>query len=166
MHYEGTVFGGADRFTGLAVFFDTYGNAKHVHSFPYVSAMVGDGRTAYDHERDNEATIAGQGCEASIRGDGIDTIKARVTYFENRVLELELMDATRVWKKCFAVSNVNLPAKGYIAFSAATGGVTDNHDIMRVTTYANMEVGAMRSGFLFFVRFGNALHPLPAEEKV
>lgn len=41
-----------DYFEGLGIFLDTYANSRHSYSFPRISAMMGDGRTSYDHHTD------------------------------------------------------------------------------------------------------------------
>jgi len=51
----GPVFGSADRFEGLAIFFDTYKNNRPGVSFPLVMAMMGDGQTAYDQANDGKS---------------------------------------------------------------------------------------------------------------
>ena len=57
----GTVFGFVDKFEGLGVFFDTYKNGRNGVTFPYVMAMLGDGKTSYDLENDGQANDIG-GC--------------------------------------------------------------------------------------------------------
>src|SRR5271163_3555912 len=57
----GPVFGHADRFEGLGVFFDTYKNNRPGVVFPYVMAMMGDGRTEYDQANDGKSNEIG-GC--------------------------------------------------------------------------------------------------------
>lgn len=44
-----------DNFNGLGLFFDTYPNSRHTYSFPRATAMLGDGKTPYDHDHDNQA---------------------------------------------------------------------------------------------------------------
>lgn len=51
---QGPVFGSADNFEGLGIFFDTYKNNRPGTVFPYVMAMVGDGKTSYDKETDGK----------------------------------------------------------------------------------------------------------------
>lgn len=36
-----------------------YANARHPYSFPRVTAMLGDGKTPYDHDNDGEAHSLG-----------------------------------------------------------------------------------------------------------
>lgn len=101
--------------------------------------MIGDGKTQYDHNNDNKATVAGHGCEANIRGSK-EPIRARITYFKNDVLELKFTDNTdKGWQTCFVLSNVTLPQSGYLGFSSATGDLYDNHDIYRVMTFNKLQ---------------------------
>lgn len=57
----GDVFGHADKFEGLGIFFDTYKNNRPGTQFPYVMAMLGDGQTEYDKGNDGKANELG-GC--------------------------------------------------------------------------------------------------------
>ena len=43
---------------------------------------------------------------------------------------------TGTWVECFSIDNIQLPTNYYLGFSAATGDLTDNHDIISVHTYA------------------------------
>lgn len=57
---SGPVFGHKDYFEGLGLVFDTYKNNRPGTVFPYVMAMVGDGKTPYDSAHDGkENEIAG-----------------------------------------------------------------------------------------------------------
>ena len=51
---QGPVFGHADKFDGLGIFFDTYKNDRPGVVFPMVMAMLGDGQTAYNKETDGK----------------------------------------------------------------------------------------------------------------
>jgi hypothetical protein len=56
----GPVFGHADKFEGLGIFFDTYKNNRPGTVFPYIMAMNGDGNTPYDKDNDGKANeVAG-----------------------------------------------------------------------------------------------------------
>lgn len=50
----GPVFGSVDKFEGLGIFFDTYKNGRPSTTFPYVMAMMGDGKTPYDADKDGK----------------------------------------------------------------------------------------------------------------
>ncbi|KAJ3287992.1 hypothetical protein HK104_008369 [Borealophlyctis nickersoniae] len=129
----GPVFGSQDLFTGLGVFFDTYANGHHPHSFPYVNAMIGDGKTHYDHGKDGKPNEVG-GCPADFRDKSWPT-KAKIKYVRNEMLQVQLnIRGDDTWEDCFIAYNVSLPGVGYLGFSAWTGDVHDNHDIIRIVS--------------------------------
>ncbi|ORY93383.1 legume-like lectin family-domain-containing protein [Syncephalastrum racemosum] len=130
----GPVFGSADRFEGLGIFFDTYDNERaHRHTFPYVSSMLGDGVTSYDNSKDGSTTQLA-GCEANFRSKSFPT-KAKLTYYKNNYMQLDLIWREEdEWTECFKAGDVKLPEQLYLGFSAHTGEVTDNHDIVSVVT--------------------------------
>ncbi|KAK8853092.1 hypothetical protein IAR55_003793 [Kwoniella newhampshirensis] len=132
---QGPVFGSVDYFNGLGIFFDTYANTRHSYQWPRVSAMVGDGKTAYDHDRDNEAHELA-GCSENFRRQGDVPTKARLTHVKGKVLQLKLQTKKiNEWITCFE-TEVDLPESPYIGFSSATGDVSDNHDIISVNTFS------------------------------
>jgi len=129
----GTVFGHTDKFEGLGIFFDTYKNNRPGTVFPYVMAMVGDGETTYDKNNDGKANEF-MGCSArGIRGATIPT-KARLTYFQDKTLKLELQFKKEdEWMLCFETYEPPaIPSVAYLGFSAETGELSDNHDIVSV----------------------------------
>ncbi|KAI8065158.1 legume-like lectin family-domain-containing protein [Gongronella butleri] len=131
---EGTVFGSKDRFEGLGIFFDTYDNERaHKHSFPYISAMLGDGMTPYDNSKDGSNTELA-GCEADFRDRNTPT-RARLTYYANNYLQMQVQWKDEdTWEECFKVHDVRLPHQPYLGYTAHTGDLSDNHDIISVTT--------------------------------
>jgi mannose-binding lectin 2 len=131
----GPVFGSVDRFEGLGIFFDTYKNNRPGTVFPYVMAMVGDGNKPYDKANDGKDNEL-YGCSArGIRGASVPT-KARLTYFQEKSLKLELQyKAEGQWEKCFETSDPPaIPSVAYLGFSAETGELSDHHDIISVET--------------------------------
>jgi mannose-binding lectin 2 len=130
----GPVFGSADNFEGLGVFFDTYKNNRPGVVFPFVMAMVGDGKTSYDKDTDGKNTEFA-GCSArGIRNPSVPT-KARLTYFQDKSLKLELQyKAEGEWTLCFETEQPPaIPQVAYLGFSAETGELSDNHDIISVS---------------------------------
>lgn len=84
----GPVFGSKDEFTGLGVFFDTYANGRQRYTFPYISAMIGDGKTKYDHDNDGNANSIG-GCPCDFRGlVEPNTTKVKITFVKNQFLRV------------------------------------------------------------------------------
>ncbi|XMA19993.1 hypothetical protein WAI453_012784 [Rhynchosporium graminicola] len=127
----GPVFGSIDAFDGLGIFFDTYKNNRPGTVFPYVMAMVGDGKKTYDKSNDGKDNEF-MGCSArGIRGTATST-KARLTYFQDKSLKLELQYKTDgVWELCFETKEPPMiPSVAYLGFSAETGELSDNHDII------------------------------------
>lgn len=83
----GPVFGNKDQFEGLGVMIDTYKNGRTGTTFPYVSAMIGDGTTHYDAQNDGKGTEFA-GCSArGLRASTIPT-KMRLTYYKDDYLKL------------------------------------------------------------------------------
>lgn len=130
----GPVFGMKDQFEGLGLFFDTYKNNRPGTVFPYVMAMIGDGKTTYDQANDGKANELA-GCSVrGVRNADIPT-KALVTYFQDKSLTVDIMYKKEdEWTRCFEVKNIKLPGVPYLGFSAETGELSDNHDIISVQT--------------------------------
>ncbi|KAI1768812.1 concanavalin A-like lectin/glucanase domain-containing protein [Hypoxylon sp. FL1150] len=129
----GPVFGHADNFEGLGIFIDTYKNNRPGVVFPYVMAMVGDGKTSYNKDNDGKDTEFA-GCSArGIRNANIPT-KLRLTYFQDKSLKLELQyKSEEDWQLCFETSEPpSIPSVTYLGFSAETGELSDNHDIISI----------------------------------
>ncbi|EIW54375.1 legume-like lectin [Trametes versicolor FP-101664 SS1] len=131
----GPVFGSIDKFEGLGVFLDTYANSRHPYAFPRVTAMLGDGKTEYDQEHDGEGSSIGA-CSGNYRRTNVAT-KLKITYLRDQYLNVKMQyKAWDEWTDCFTVRGLTLPLAPYVGFSAMTGDVTDNHDIISVTTYS------------------------------
>ncbi|ODM91459.1 VIP36-like protein [Orchesella cincta] len=139
----GPIFGSKDYFMGMAVFVDTYSNhnGPHNHQHPYVSAMINNGTMHYDHDRDGTHTqIAG--CEAKLRN--IDQDAWLAIRYENEVLTVSTdFLGKNAWAPCLKVEGVKLPTGYYFGLSAATGDLSDNHDVITVKTY-ELESGGVR----------------------
>ncbi|MCJ1426628.1 hypothetical protein MMC29_004531 [Sticta canariensis] len=135
----GPVFGSTDKFEGLGIFIDTYKNARPGLVFPYVMAMLGNSSTTYDKDHDGSANELA-GCSArGIRTASIPT-KMRLTYFQEQSLNVELQyQVADEWTDCFETGPLKIPSLVYLGFSAETGELHDNHDILAVETW-NMHV--------------------------
>lgn len=59
--------------------------------------------------------------------------KARLTYFQDKYLRLDLQyKSVDEWTQCFEIENFKVPPVAYLGFSAETGELHDNHDIISV----------------------------------
>ncbi|THH17132.1 hypothetical protein EUX98_g9185 [Antrodiella citrinella] len=135
-YVPGPVFGSIDNFNGVGVFLDTYANARHSYAFPRVVGMKGDGKTAYDMDHDGDANSIGA-CSANYRRTNVAT-KLKVTYIKESYLDVKIQyKAWDEWSDCFTVHGADvLPVAPFLGFSAMTGDVFDNHDIISITTYS------------------------------
>jgi len=139
----GPVFGSKDYYLGLAVIVDTYSNhnGPHNHGHPYISAMINNGTLHYDHDRDGTHTQPA-GCEAKMRNSMFDSWMS--VRYENDVLIASIdINGEGLWQPCFRVEGVTLPTGYYFGLSAATGDLSDNHDIISVKTYELELPGSM-----------------------
>ncbi|KAI9718177.1 MAG: hypothetical protein M1828_006809 [Chrysothrix sp. TS-e1954] len=144
----GPVFGSTDKFEGLGIFFDTYKNNRPGTVFPYVMAMLGDGNTEYDQANDGKGNELA-GCSARGIRNAQSPTKARLTYFQDQNLTLDLMYKNYMeWTPCFDVPNVKIPSVAYLGFSAETGELSEKHDIVSVDTknlYSTGSTAAQRA---------------------
>jgi len=132
---ECSVFGNNDYFVGLGVILDTYNNynGAHNHEHPYISAMVNNGTLHYDHDRDGTHTQMA-GCTAKLRGREHDT-HIKIKYYEDTVTVYTDVENRRAWSECMRADGVVLPTSYYFGLTAATGDLTDNHEIYSVRMY-------------------------------
>ncbi|KAL9603884.1 MAG: hypothetical protein Q9219_000822, partial [cf. Caloplaca sp. 3 TL-2023] len=130
----GPVFGSVDRFEGLGVFIDTYKNQRPGVVFPYVMAMMGNASVSYDKDHDGKDNeIAG--CSARGIRDAPVPTKIRLVYFAEKSLTVSLQyKADNEWTDCFETGPLVLPSVAYLGFSAETGELSDNHDIISIET--------------------------------
>lgn len=64
----------------------------------------------------------------------------RLTYFQEQSLNVELQyQVADEWTDCFETGPLKMPSLAYLGFSAETGELHDNHDILAVETW-NMHV--------------------------
>ncbi|CAJ0968283.1 unnamed protein product [Ranitomeya imitator] len=133
----GPVFGNKDKFHGLAVFVDTYPNDETTERiFPYISAMVNNGSLEYDHGKDGR-TVELAGCTADVRNSNLDTFLA-IRYSRGRLTIMTDVEGKNEWKNCVDISGVRLPTGYYFGATAATGDLSDNHDIISMKLYQLM----------------------------
>lgn len=131
----GPIFGSRDYFSGLAIVADTYSNhnGPHNHNHPYLSAMINNGSLHYDHDRDGTHTMLG-GCEVKFRNVEHDLFIS-IKYEDDVLTVSHDLDNKRAWWPCFSVKGVKLPTGYYFGASAATGELSDAHDIISMKMY-------------------------------
>jgi mannose-binding lectin 2 len=61
--------------------------------------------------------------------------KLRLTYFADKSLVLDLQYKNEQdWENCFSLGDVKIPSVAYLGFSAETGELSDDHDVISVAT--------------------------------
>ena len=61
--------------------------------------------------------------------------KVRITYFKNNFLDVKVQhEKWDEWERCFTLWNVTLPGSAFIGLTAHTGDISDDHDIISVST--------------------------------
>jgi len=133
---EGPVYGSNDQWIGLGVFFDSFDN-DNKHNNPYIMAMTNDGSRNFDHQNDG-STQQLAGCLRDFRNKPFP-VKAKIEYFKNTLTVLfhnGMSNNDKDFEMCIRAENVVLPKQGYFGVSAATGGLADDHDVLRLVTHS------------------------------
>lgn len=137
----GDVFGAKNNFNGLGIFVDTYRNGGK-GSFPYISAMLGDGQTSYAKESDGmETKLAGCTAKAVLNPSSGST-RMRIIALKDGYLSVDLNynpERSGDWKNCFTLLDVHLPVVKYLGFSAETGALSQSVDLIENKVYALFE---------------------------
>lgn len=95
--------------------------------------MVNNASMAYDHDRDGTHTELA-GCESKLRTTDHDTYIA-IRYYNDTLTVMTDVDGSGQWNECFVSPGVYLPTGLYLGVTAATGDLSDNHDIISIKTY-------------------------------
>lgn len=127
----GDVFGAQNDFNGLGIMVDTYKNGKR-GQFPFVNLMLGDGNTHYDKATDGYHTRLA-GCSAHlILNPASGVTKARIVYIKDGYFSLDFNydNQHEHWVNCVTLNDVKLPIIKHLGFTAETGDLTENIDII------------------------------------
>jgi len=140
---EGTVFGNTDRFEGLGIFFDSFdndGSGDH----PLIYAILGDGVTPYDGASDGATQRIGS-CTSRYRTSVYDHNAHKnpthvIIRYARGILSVHVdlnhfPEGAEAYTRCFEIP-VDLKRSGYFGLTAATGGLSDHHDVVSMSTYS------------------------------
>lgn len=133
---DGPVFGSADQWQGLGIFFDSYDNDVQSNN-PYIMIILNDGTKIYNHNEDGANQISG-GCMRDFRNKPYPT-RAKIKYYYKTLTIYYHNGVTSKrddYEICTRVNNVELPKNGYFGVSAATGGLADDHDVLAFLTHS------------------------------
>ncbi|XP_065662210.1 protein ERGIC-53 isoform X2 [Hydra vulgaris] len=132
----GPVFGSSDKWKGLGLFFDSFDNDGEQNN-PYVMAMVNDGDVNYDHFKDGNKQQLG-GCMRDFRNRPYP-VRAKIRYYNNVLTvfyHAGMTEKSDDYELCMRAENVKLPKSGYFGVTAATGGLADDHDVLKFLTHS------------------------------
>ncbi|KAJ6240899.1 vesicular mannose-binding lectin [Anaeramoeba flamelloides] len=124
----GPVFGNQNKFDGLGVFFDSFDNNGNKDN-PFIQVMLGNGKIEYEHSKDGSTTSLGQ-CPAKFRNTK-GPAKVKIIYENDELTILTDFTDSGVYQNCLVLQNVDLPTENYFGFSAETGFLSDNHELIR-----------------------------------
>ncbi|XP_029435262.1 protein ERGIC-53 [Rhinatrema bivittatum] len=138
---DGNVFGAADLWNGLGIFFDSFDNDGKKNN-PTIVVVGNNGQLVYDHQNDG-ATQALASCQRDFRNKPYP-VRAKITYYQ-RTLTVMINNGFTPNKDdyefCAKVDNMVVPTHGYFGISAATGGLADDHDVLSFLTFQLTEPG-------------------------
>ncbi|XP_051630587.1 protein ERGIC-53 [Manacus candei] len=138
---EGPVFGAADKWNGVGIFFDSFDNDGKKNN-PGVIVVGNNGKLLYDHQNDG-ATQALASCLRDFRNKPYP-VRVKITYYK-KTLTVSVNNGFTPdkddYELCAKVENMELPSQGYFGISAATGGLADDHDVLSFLTFQLTEPG-------------------------
>merc|ERR1711881_631954 len=132
----GPVFGSSDKWKGMGLFFDSFDNDGEQNN-PYVMVMLNDGTKEYDHFKDGNNQQLG-GCMRDFRNKP-HPVRAKIRYFNNILTVFYhsgMSDKDEDYELCMRAENINLPKEGFYGITGATGGLADDHDVLKFITHS------------------------------
>ncbi|XP_032278651.1 protein ERGIC-53 [Halichoerus grypus] len=138
---EGPVFGSADMWNGVGIFFDSFDNDGKKNN-PAIVIIGNNGQTHYDHQNDgiNQALAS---CQRDFRNKPYP-VRAKITYYQKTLMVMINNGFTpdkNDYEFCARVDNMVIPPQGHFGISAATGGLADDHDVLSFLTFQLTEPG-------------------------
>ncbi|KAJ3212596.1 Protein ERGIC-53-like [Dinochytrium kinnereticum] len=137
---EGPVYGVADKWTGLGLFFDT-AEVNENRFTPYLFAIVNDGRVEI-HNRHDVLLHAIGGCFRGLAASSAKLDRFRLQKFAQAGLgkidlDIDLkQDDDYEYQMCFEKKDLDLPIGYHFGFSAGTSDHSaDDHDLFSFETY-------------------------------
>ncbi|KAB0366732.1 hypothetical protein FD754_010888 [Muntiacus muntjak] len=138
---EGPVFGSADMWNGVGIFFDSFDNDGKKNN-PAIVIIGNNGQIHYDHQNDG-ANQALSSCQRDFRNKPYP-VRAKITYYQKTLTVMINNGFTpdkNDYEFCAKVENMIIPAQGHFGISAATGGLADDHDVLSFLTFQLTEPG-------------------------
>lgn len=133
---EGLAFGNTEIWTGLGIVLDSFDN-NGKHDNPKIMAVMNDGIQRFDHSGDGLMQEVGS-CMKDFRNKP-NPVKLRIVYLRG-TLEVWVHDGMSSladdYQLCLKTeTTTNIPLEGYFGVTAATGGLSDDHDVLQFITH-------------------------------
>ncbi|XP_036385154.1 protein ERGIC-53 isoform X1 [Megalops cyprinoides] len=138
---EGPVYGAADSWNGVGIFFDSFDNDGKKNN-PAILIVGNNGKLIYDHQNDGSTQALGT-CLRDFRNKPYP-IRAKITYYKKSLTVMINNGFTPDkddYEFCAKVDNMIIPHEGYFGISAATGGLADDHDVLSFLLFRLTEPG-------------------------
>ncbi|MEQ2315051.1 Protein ERGIC-53 [Ameca splendens] len=138
---DGPVYGAADTWNGIGVFFDSFDNDGKKNN-PAILVVGNNGNLVYDHQNDGSTQALGT-CLRDFRNKPYP-IRAKITYYRKTLTVLINNGFTpdkEDYEFCTKVENMIIPTEGFFGISAATGGLADDHDVLSFLLFRLTEPG-------------------------
>ncbi|XP_053304136.1 protein ERGIC-53 [Spea bombifrons] len=138
---DGNVYGAADSWNGVGVFFDSFDNDGKKNN-PMILVVGNNGKLTYDHQNDG-STQALSSCQRDFRNKPYP-VRAKITYYKKTLtvfINNGFTPDKEDYEFCAKVENMILPKQGFFGISAATGGLADDHDVLSFLTFQLTEPG-------------------------
>uniref|UniRef100_A0A8C2A957 Lectin, mannose-binding, 1 n=1 Tax=Cyprinus carpio TaxID=7962 RepID=A0A8C2A957_CYPCA len=138
---EGPVYGAADQWNGVGIFFDSFDNDGKKNN-PAVLVVGNNGKLFYDHQNDGTTQSLGT-CLRDFRNKPYP-VRAKITYYQKSLtvfINNGFTPDKDDYEFCTRVENMIIPDTGYFGISAATGGLADDHDVLSFLVFRLAEPG-------------------------
>ncbi|KAM9996779.1 hypothetical protein ACTFIZ_001698 [Dictyostelium cf. discoideum] len=128
-----SIYGSKNLWKGLAIIFDTFDNDQN-GDHPLISVFYNDGTKFYETAKDGSNMKLGS-CSSRYRNDKHNA-KSRIRYYHG-LLSVEIdPNGSGIFEKCVQDVRLDIPTRYTFGVSAATGGLTDNHDVYSFDTFS------------------------------
>ncbi|MED6269992.1 Protein ERGIC-53 [Characodon lateralis] len=138
---DGPVYGAADTWNGIGVFFDSFDNDGKKNN-PAILVVGNNGNLVYDHQNDGNTQALGT-CLRDFRNKPYP-IRAKITYYRKTLtvfINNGFTPDKEDYEFCTKVENMIIPTEGFFGISAATGGLADDHDVLSFLLFRLTEPG-------------------------
>nr|XP_057920295.1 protein ERGIC-53 [Doryrhamphus excisus] len=138
---DGPVYGAADKWNGVGIFFDSFDNDGKKNN-PAIIVMGNNGNLVFDHQNDGSTQALGT-CLRDFRNKPYP-VRAKLTYYQKTLTVMINNGFTPDkddYEFCAKVDNMVIPPEGFFGISAATGGLADDHDVLSFLLFRLTEPG-------------------------